>query len=1055
MVTAISRRFGAKLAAAIVAVALLLSPGLGVAAQSANAAENEVSIVGTLPDGTGYGFVSSDEWNGTLIIDSDFVRTPGTLPEITGLNRWLLDAGYAIGGTSRVPTMDRVQESVAAMMGGLDLFEAEFGVPTTTIVKGGSLGGFTSRAAIQLHPDRLHGALAMCGGGAGVVGSWNQKLDAAFVADALIDPATDLPLVNITDAAAATSAWEDQVASASGTPEGRARLALAAAVGQIPTFGDAGLPQPGPGDFDLQLDHQISIFTLFIRPQIRATVEGASGGNISWNHDIDYAAQLQASGLIDLVEHHYQAAGVDLATDLAALADTERISADASAIAWAEDNISYSGDTGDRPVMTIHTSGDRSESLSFDQAYAAAFEAQGNEDLMRQAWVDRVGHCTFTDAERLAALLALVDRVETGSWGDTSATALNARAATLDADTPLELGGAGYFSPTTADFLRPWDGRHVGTYVAPAAPVDVPVTVSGVLHAGEPGQVVYEAIKPAQWNGTLILDLDFNSWPTSRRDFFLSEGYAIGGNQRTQNSTAYELKDYVDNLVETRRLLAEAIGVDGEPTRTIAWGNSRGGFVARMAAQYRPDIFDGAIGSAGGGSGVIASTLSKGDAVWALQQLVDPDAGLAVSDLPDDPSGVYSPAYGQDQALNALVADARSSDAGMARLVLAAAFSQMTDFPSGTVPPAADDFEAQGELIASGFAFGHPQFIQKHVEVMSGGPIYFNHGIDYADLLERSGAMERVAWWFDHAGLDLDAELALLAAAPRIGADPQAIAVAEGITTYSGTGSPVITLKTRGDPADPASLDEAYLRTFEASGNADELLRTLLIDGSGHGGQTFGEHLAAFRVLEERLDSGTWADVSPTAMNARVADLAVSSGLPAPVFGSSIGRYMSFDGLAPALRTWDFTNWDTYRPELSSTLVAGQTVAGTSDVVMTAIDANPVAYSAQLFRADGTAVTDVAARVATPSSGTLALEGVNWSALAAGDYELVFAAEYRNGLVVNLAVPLVRDAAGVAGVPGPGLQVTGADATGTLAAGLLLLAAGAALMIRRRLAAGR
>ena len=85
------------------------------------------------------------------------------------------------------------------------------------------------------------------------------------------------------------------------------------------------------------------------------------------------------------------------------------------------------------------------------------------------------------------------------------------------------------------------------------------VRVAGVLHPGTPGQVVYEAVKPAVWNGTLVLDLDFNRWSSAQRQWFLGQGYAIGGNQRTQNETAYEITDYVDNLVETRRLLAEQV----------------------------------------------------------------------------------------------------------------------------------------------------------------------------------------------------------------------------------------------------------------------------------------------------------------------------------------------------------------------------------------------------------------------------------------------------------------------------------------------------------------
>src|SRR6478735_4537221 len=75
--------------------------------------------------------------------------------------------------------------------------------------------------------------------------------------------------------------------------------------------------------------------------------------------------------------------------------------------------------------------------------------------------------------------------------------------------------------------------------VRAGADAATPIDVSGTFHAGEPGQVVWRAIKPAGWNGTLVLDLDFNTWPAAQRDWFLQKGYAIGGIQRTQNETAY------------------------------------------------------------------------------------------------------------------------------------------------------------------------------------------------------------------------------------------------------------------------------------------------------------------------------------------------------------------------------------------------------------------------------------------------------------------------------------------------------------------------------------
>ncbi len=436
-----------------------------------------------------------------------------------------------------------------------------------------------------------------------------------------------------------------------------------------------------------------------------------------------------------------------------------------------------------------------------------------------------------------------------------------------------------------------------------------PIDVQGVFHAGEPGQVVWRAIKPAAWNGTLVLDLDFNTWSTQQRTWFLDKGYAIGGIQRTQNETAYELKKYVDDLVATRQKLIDAGA--STPTRTVAFGASRGGFVARMAPQYRPDIFVGALAFAGGGSGVIAAWLGKSDAVWALKMLVDPSAPLAISGLPDiAPGATYGPSYQQDVALGQLVTKARATDAGMARLVLAAAFEQAPGWPTGAVEPADDDYLTQGNLIASQFAFGNPQFVHKEIEVMAGGAMTWNHGVDYRDLLARSGSDARVRWWYAKAGLDLDADLALLDGSPRFSAEPAAVARVEQIGTFNGqTGGPVLSIKTIGDPADPVALDEAYVRTFDAAGTG-AMLRTAFIHRSGHSSQSLRERLAAFQTLIDRLDTGSWGDTtSPAALNAKAATIGDGTALTPAQLGTS--EFIDYEP-TPTLRAWDFTSWGTY-----------------------------------------------------------------------------------------------------------------------------------------------
>ena len=78
-----------------------------------------------------------------------------------------------------------------------------------------------------------------------------------------------------------------------------------------------------------------------------------------------------------------------------------------------------------------------------------------------------------------------------------------------------------------------------------------------VARPGEPGQTPYSVLKPASWNGALVLDLDFNGWNATQRQWFLEQGYAIGGMARTQNQSAYEIHQYIDNYVTIRRLFIE------------------------------------------------------------------------------------------------------------------------------------------------------------------------------------------------------------------------------------------------------------------------------------------------------------------------------------------------------------------------------------------------------------------------------------------------------------------------------------------------------------------
>jgi hypothetical protein len=221
--------------------------------------------------------------------------------------------------------------------------------------------------------------------------------------------------------------------AAQATPEGRARIALAAALHNIPAWTDAAQPEPAPGDYDTAQLNQFGVLhlTIYVGLSWRQEAEEHAGGNMSWNTHVDYGRMLARSSIRDEVEALYQRAGLSLAADLAALAAAPRITADPAAVGYMIRNISFSGRLH-RPMLTIHTTGDPLVPVQVQQAYAQAVDDAHRSGMLRQAYVRRGGHCTFSTGEILAALRTLERRIVSGRWPDTGPASLNRLASELD-----------------------------------------------------------------------------------------------------------------------------------------------------------------------------------------------------------------------------------------------------------------------------------------------------------------------------------------------------------------------------------------------------------------------------------------------------------------------------------------------------------------------------------------------------------------------------------------------------------------------------------------------
>jgi pimeloyl-ACP methyl ester carboxylesterase len=407
-------------------------------AGTARAQAGVTTYMGTLDDGATYLIEVPANWNGTLFLYSHGYVVPGSANPAKDVGDpftrfFMLSSGYALAGSSFATTGWAIHEALQDQIAVLKQFDKIFERPKRTIAWGHSLGGIITAGLIQQNPERFVAALPMCGVLSGGVATWNTALDAVFAFKTLLAPGTGLQIVNIANPIANLDLAQVVLAEAQGTPQGRARIALVGALGDLPGWFTPLSPEPATTDFAGQeinqflWDQQVDFPFAFA---FRAELEARSQGNVSWNTGVDYRRQLEYSIGRDQVRALYEAAGLDLDADLKLLNETVRISADPEAVHYLERNIIFDGEIH-IPVLTLHTKGDGLVVIQNESAYKKVVDEAGNGEFLRRTFVDRAGHCAFTPAETIAAVQTLINRVDTGRWQDVDATDLNNAAEAL------------------------------------------------------------------------------------------------------------------------------------------------------------------------------------------------------------------------------------------------------------------------------------------------------------------------------------------------------------------------------------------------------------------------------------------------------------------------------------------------------------------------------------------------------------------------------------------------------------------------------------------------
>jgi hypothetical protein len=440
-------RLGNWLRSSLLVVALALVLGAGA---SSSASVSATHFTGTLPNGASWIADVPSSWNGILVLYSHGFGPPlpANAPD-DGTRAALLERGYALAGSSYDPSGSWWALNTAVS----DQFATISAVtsaalphePDRVLALGSSMGGLVSSLEAEQGSGVIDGALSTCGIVGGAVRLNNYQLDATFAITRLLMPAPRPKLVDFAnpgEGAASGAALTAAVVAAQSTPEGRARLALVFALLNVAPVAP-GIPTPPRNDAAAieaaQYASAVQSFPVLNFIQFgRYWIELAAGGNGSWTRGENFAKLLSHSSYHGVVKKLYSASGLDLKADLAALTDDADISADPAAIESLEQTSVPTGELP-VPVLTMHTVADPLVPVQHESVYSDLVRRAGHKGLLRQAYVDRWGHCAFTPAELIAGLEALRYRVEKGRW-DSAAQPQNLQAFALG----LGLGDAAF-----------------------------------------------------------------------------------------------------------------------------------------------------------------------------------------------------------------------------------------------------------------------------------------------------------------------------------------------------------------------------------------------------------------------------------------------------------------------------------------------------------------------------------------------------------------------------------------------------------------------------------
>jgi len=404
-----------------------------------------------------------------------------------------------------------------------------------------------------------------------------------------------------------------------------------------------------------------------------------------------------------------------------------------------------------------------------------------------------------------------------------------------------------------------------GTSTLSAADASPDVThATGTLADG----ATWLADVPANWNGTVLL-YSHGFGPLVAKDAadadtaaaLLARGYALTGSSYDPNGSMWALNSAVRDQFQTLDAVKAGV-LPHAPTRVLAVGTSMGGLISALEAQDGAGVIDGALTTCGIVGGAVNLNEYQLDGEYAVSQLLAPEQQIPLVNL-----GQHAMATAD--ALQAAASSAQQTPAGRARLALAMAYLNVAPWdasrstPAPRTDPVAQEQAQYNVEFVGGFSTLH--FIESGrpaIDQAAGGQAAWTAGVDFASLLEHSPYKTEVQALYRAAGLDLHADLDDLTRHANITAEPAALDSLRSTSVPTGhLAVPELNLHTISDQLVPVEQESDYAARVRAAGDAS-LLRQDYVASVGHCNFSPAELVAGVKALEQRVQTGRWADVA-------------------------------------------------------------------------------------------------------------------------------------------------------------------------------------------------